>query len=113
MKPKIEFDDFLKVDIRVGTILEAEINKKAKKPAYSMKIDFGEKIGVKTTSAQITQEHAIDTLQGQQVLAVVNFPDKNIAGVVSQVLVLAVVEDNGRTVLLEPSKNVENGSRVL
>ncbi|MBL4781566.1 MAG: tRNA-binding protein [Porticoccaceae bacterium] len=113
MTKVIQFDDFLNVDIKTGTITEAELSKKARKPAYSMKIDFGENIGIKTTSAQITKEHNLESLVGTQVLAVMNFPEKNIAGVVSQVLVLAVVEDDGRTVLIQPSKKVKNGSRLL
>ena len=108
----IEFEDFLKVDIRVGTITEATWNKKARKPAYILTIDFGSEIGTKQSSAQITEEHGLDSLMGQQVMAVVNFPSMKVAGIKSEVLVLAVVEEDGRTVLIAPMKPVYNGSRL-
>jgi len=112
VKDKINIEDFLKVDIRVGTILKAKINQKARKPAYILEIDFGEEIGSKITSAQITQNYSINELIGKQVCAVVNFPIKRIAGVKSEVLVLAVVcKDNG-TVLLQPDREVANGERI-
>jgi len=112
VKDKINIEDFLKIDIRVGTILKAKINQKARKPAYILEIDFGEEIGFKITSAQITQNYLINELIGKQVCAVVNFPIKRIAGVKSEVLVLAVVcKDNG-TVLLQPDREVVNGERI-
>lgn len=110
---EIDFADFLKVDIRAGTILSAKENAKARKPAYVLEIDFGGAIGVKTTSAQITEEHTMADLPGMQVLAVVNFPSKRVAGVKSEVLTLATVEQDGRTVLITPSKPVPNGTRLL
>lgn len=113
MTNEITFDDFLKVDIRTGTIQSAKPNAKARKPAYVLEIDFGEEIGVKTTSAQITQEHSTEDLPGMQVLAVINFPSKRVAGVKSEVLTLATVEQDGRTVLITPSKPVPNGTRLL
>jgi tRNA-binding protein len=113
IKPIISFDDFSKVDIRAGTIIDAKINAKAKKPAYILKIDFGETIGVKTTSAQITEGHALAELIGQQVLAVVNFSPKKVADVVSEVLVLGVVQHSKPTILLNASKPVQNGAPVL
>ena len=112
VKGQIDIEDFLKVDIRVGTILSAKINQKARKPAYILEIDFGDEIGTKITSAQITQNYSINELIGKQVCAVVNFPIKRIAGVKSEVLVLAVVcKDNG-TVLLQPDREVVNGERI-
>ncbi len=113
MAELIGFEDFLKVDMRVGTIVSAQVNEKARKPAYVMQVDFGADIGIKTTSAQITKEHSLDDLLNTQVVAVMNFPTKNIAGIVSECLVLAVVEEDGRTVLLKPAKIVSNGSSVL
>jgi len=113
MEPEIRIEDYLKIDIRVGTIIMANINSKAKKPAYEMKIDFGPEIGIKTTSAQISEEYKPDSLINKQVVAIVNFPPKNIAGVVSEVLVLAAVEKEGRTIILQPTKHVTEGSRIL
>jgi len=113
MAELIGFEDFLKVDMCVGTIVSAQVNEKARKSAYVMQVDFGADIGIKTTSAQITKEHSLDDLLNTQVVAVMNFPTKNIAGVVSECLVLAVVEEYGRTVLLKPAKAVLNGSSVL
>jgi tRNA-binding protein len=110
---EISFSDFEKVQIRIGTVVAAEMNEKARKPAYSMKVDFGVDIGLKSTSAQITEEHQIEEIIGSQVVAVMNFPPKNVAGVVSEVLVLAVVEQDGRTILLSPAKPVKDGSRIL
>ncbi|NVJ69769.1 MAG: tRNA-binding protein [Alphaproteobacteria bacterium] len=111
--PEITFDDFLRVDIRAGTILSATDNAKARKPAYVLEVDFGPEFGVKTTSAQITEEHTKESLVGMQVLAVVNFPSKRVAGVKSEVLTLATMEEDGRTVLITPSKPVPNGTRLL
>lgn len=111
--PEITFDDFLRVDIRAGTILSATDNAKARKPAYVLEVDFGPEFGVKTTSAQITEEHTKESLVGMQVLAVVNFPSKRVAGVKSEVLTLATMEQDGRTVLITPSKPVPNGTRLL
>ncbi|WP_417463385.1 tRNA-binding protein [Kordiimonas sp.] len=113
MTDLIEFSDFLKVDIRVGTILSAKANAKARKPAYVLEIDFGDVLGVKTTSAQITEEHSLEDLPGMQVLAVTNFPPLRVAGVKSEVLTLATMEEEGRTVLITPSKPVPNGTRLL
>ncbi len=113
MTDEITFDDFLKVDIRVGTILSATDNAKARKPAYVLEVDFGPVYGVKTTSAQITEEHTKEALIGMQVLAVINFPMKRVAGIKSEVLTLATMEEGGRTVLITPSKPVPNGTRLL
>lgn len=107
----IAFFDFLKVDMRVGQIVEVTENPKAKKPAYVLNIDFGE-LGHKTSSAQITQNYSKEELLGKQIVAVVNFPPKLVAGVKSEVLVLAAVCEVRGTVLVEPNLTVENGTRI-
>lgn len=112
MSETIEFGDFLKVDIRVGTVTKAYLNEKARKPAYVLEVDMGE-MGVKTSSAQITQHYEAETLVGTQVLAVVNFPVKRIAGVKSEILVLAAVDEEKGTVLIRPDLDVANGTRML
>ena len=104
-------EDFEKIDIRVGTILEASINQKARKPAYQLKIDFGEEIGIKTSSAQITQCYEEQELKGKQVIAIVNFPPRQIAEVKSEVLVLGSKSKQG-IVLLKPTSEVENGDKI-
>lgn len=110
---QIDISDFLQCDIRVGTIVSANPNDKARKPAYVLSIDFGSELGHKTSSAQIVEAHTAASLPGRQVLAVVNFPPKRVAGVRSEVLVLAVVERGGRTILVGPYVPVKNGSRLL
>lgn len=105
------FDDFMKLEIRVGTILEAKIFEKAKKPAYQLQIDFGKEIGIKKSSAQITEIYRQEDLIGKQVLAVVNFPPKQIADFISEVLVLGTYSQGG-VVLITPDKAVENGDRL-
>ena len=104
----ITLEDFEKVDIRIGKIIESEINVKAKKPAYKLTIDFGEEIGIKTSSAQLTEVYNAAELVGLQIIAVVNFPPRNVAGVVSEVLVLGCNSRQG-TVLLQPERTVEEG----
>ncbi|WP_199197677.1 tRNA-binding protein [Chroococcidiopsis sp. CCALA 051] len=108
---EISFDDFLKVDMRVGTILDVEDNLKARKPAYILTIDFGE-LGEKMSSAQITDNYSKAELIGKQIIAVVNFPAKRVAGVKSEVLVLGAVTNDKGVVLLEPNLPVENGNRI-
>ena len=105
------FDDFMKLDIRAGTILEAKEFKKAKKPAYQIVIDFGSEIGIKKSSAQITQVYKAEDLIGKQVLAVVNFPPRQIADFMSEVLVLGTYSKQG-VVLITPDKPVENGDKL-
>ena len=105
------FEDFLKLDIRVGTVLEAEVFEKAKKPAYKLKIDFGKETGIKKSSAQITERYSTDELVGKQVLAVVNFPPRQIADFMSEVLVLGTYSDGG-VVLITPDKPVDNGDKL-
>ncbi|MCR4428360.1 MAG: tRNA-binding protein [Caldiserica bacterium] len=108
----ISYDDFLKIQIRVGTVLEVEDFPRAKKPSFRLKIDFGP-LGIKVSSAQITDFYSKDELRGKQVVAVTNFPPKNIAGFLSEVLVLGAVLEDGKVVLLEPEREVPNGTRVL
>ena len=108
---QIEWSDFTKVEMRVGTILSAERFEKAKKPAYQMQIDFGA-YGIKKTSAQITKHYEPESLIGKQIIAVVNFPPKQIANIMSECLVLGAVEDHASVVLLMPDQKVENGTRI-
>lgn len=105
------FDDFIKLDIRVGTILSAVPFEKARKPAYQLKIDFGTDIGIKKSSAQITEQYTPDSLIGKQVLAVVNFPPRQIANFFSEVLVLGTYSSGG-VVLVTPDKPVKNGDKL-
>lgn len=108
----IGFDDFLAVDIRVGTITDAQEFPEARKPAYKLTIDFGPDIGVKKSSAQITVHYALEDLIDRQVLAVVNFPPRQIGPVKSEVLTLGLADDNGNVVLIAPERPVPNGSRM-
>ncbi|MFM1874638.1 MAG: chaperone CsaA [Bacteroidota bacterium] len=105
------FEDFQQLDIRVGTIVHAEPFLGANKPAYKLTIDFGS-LGQKTSSAQITALYSLDDLKGRQVMAVINFPVKRIAGFKSEVLVLGVVNEEKEVVLLKPASEVPNGSVV-
>lgn len=107
----IGFDDFLKVEIHTGTITAARVNEKARKPAYALEIDFGP-LGMKTSSAQITTNYTPEDLVGMQIVAVTNFPPKNIAGIESEVLILGAVSDDDDVVLLQPSFKTGNGVRV-
>lgn len=109
----IAFDDFLKVDVRVGTVVEAEAYPEARKPAIKLRIDFGPEIGVKRSSAQITKHYAPATLVGRQVVAVVNFPPRQIGKVMSEVLTLGVPDADGEVVLLSPTVDVPNGRRMF
>ncbi len=105
------FDDFMKLDIRVGTVIKAEVFKKAKRPAYKLEIDFGDEIGTKKSSAQITEVYTPEKLIGRQVLAVVNFPPRQIADFMSEVLVLGTYSKQG-VVLIRPDVEVENGDKL-
>ena len=107
----INIKDFGKLDLRIGTVLKAELLDKAKKPAYLLKIDFG-KIGVKKSSAQITDLYQPSDLVGKQIVAVVNLSPKKIAGIISEVLVLGANSKNRSVVLLEPQKNIPNGAKI-
>jgi len=106
---KITYDDFKKVQIKLGTILEVKNNEKARKPSLVVKVDFGKDVGVKQSSAQITHFYNSENLVGKQVIGVCNFPTKNIAGIVSEVLILGAIEEDGKVVLLHPSQKTENG----
>ncbi len=110
---EISYEDFRKVSIHIGTILSVEENEKAHKPALVLDIDFGSKIGNKKTSAQITDYYNEQNLLGKQVIAVCNFPTKNIAGINSEVLILGAMEENGKVVLVHPSQKVDNGLEVI
>ena len=105
------FDDFIKLDIRVGTIIEAKVFEKAKKHAYKLKVDLGDEIGIKKSSAQITEVYQAEDLIGKQVLAVVNFPPRQIADFMSEILVLGTYSKQG-VVLIKPDKQVENGDKL-
>lgn len=105
------FEDFAKLDIRVGTIVSANTFEKAKRPAYQLKIDFGEEIGIKKSSAQITECYRAEDLVGKQVLAVVNFPPRQIADFMSEVLVLGTYSEQG-VVLVTPDFHVKNGDKL-
>ncbi|MEG3147589.1 tRNA-binding protein [Sphingomonas sp. RT2P30] len=111
--PPIGFDDFLAVDIRVGTILKAEPFPEARKPAYRLAIDFGPAIGVLRSSAQITEHYKLDELVGMQVAAVVNFPPRQIGPMMSEVLTLGFPDAAGKVVLVTPSVRVPNGGRLF
>ena len=109
---EITFDDFLKVDIRVGTVLEVEPYPEARKPSYKLKIDFGPSIGIKRSAAQITAYYNPETLVGRQVAAVVNFPPRQIGKFMSEVLTLGFPSSDGEVVLLAPERPVPNGGRL-
>ena len=110
--PIIAFEDFTKVQMCVGTIIDAKLNEKAVKPAYVLSIDFGH-LGIKTSSAQIVEHYTPEELVGQQIIAVMNFLPKKVAGIKSAVLVLACVSAEKGTVLLKPTMTVPNGCRIL
>jgi tRNA-binding protein len=109
----IDYDDFAKVDIRVGRIVKAEPFPEARKPAYKLWVDFGADLGVKRSSAQITKHYTIEGLVGRQVLAVVNFPPRQIGPVMSEVLVLGLPDEAGEVVLLGPGHEVPLGGRMF
>ena len=109
----ISFADFEKVDIRVGTILEIQPFPEARKPAYKLTIDFGPTIGIKKSSAQITERYTKDALVGKQVLAVVNFPPKQIGPFISEVLTLGIPDDAGNVILIQPTNTVPNGGKLF
>lgn len=110
--PRISFDDFLNVDIRVGTIIEAKAFPEARKPAYQLLINFGPAIGVKKSSAQITKNYTLEELVGRQVAAVVNFPPRQIGPLMSEVLTLGFPDANGEVMLFGPDRPVPDGGRM-
>ena len=120
MKEQITYETFDMIDIRLGTVISVKKNEKARKPSLVIKVDFGEKIGIKQSSAQITHFYNEENLIGKQVVGICNFPEKggmsgaqpkagNIAGVVSQVLILGSIDSDGKVTLLHPSQKAENG----
>tara|TARA_X000000368_G_scaffold376052_1_gene328860 strand:+ start:251 stop:592 length:342 start_codon:yes stop_codon:yes gene_type:complete len=112
MKEQITYDIFDKVDIRLGTVISVKKNEKARKPSLVVEVDFGEEIGIKQSSAQITHYYNKENLLGKQVIGVCNFPEKNIAGVKSQVLILGSIDKEGRVTLVHPSQKAENGLTI-
>jgi len=109
MKEQITYDVFDKVDIRLGTVLRVKKNEKARKPSLVVEVDFGKEIGIKQSSAQITHFYNTENLVGKQIIGVCNFPEKNIAGVISQFLLLGSIDKDGRVTLVHPSQDAENG----
>ena len=109
MKEQITYDIFDKVDVRIGTVISVKKNEKAKKPSLILEADFGKEVGTKKSSAQITHYYNEKNLLGKQVIGVCNFPEKNIAGVISQFLILGAIEKDGKVVLVHPSQKSENG----
>ena len=112
MKEEITYDIFDKVDIRLGTVISVKKNEKARKPSLVVEVDFGNEFGVKQSSAQITHYYNEENLVGKQVIGVCNFPEKNIAGVVSQILIVGSIDKEGKVVLIHPSQKVDNGLPV-
>ncbi len=112
MKEQITYEDFDKIDIRLGTVISVKRNEKARKPSLVVEVDFGKEIGIKQSSAQITHYYNEDNLKGKQVIAVCNFAEKNIAGIVSQVLILGAIDKEGKVVLVHPSQKEEDGLHI-
>jgi tRNA-binding protein len=110
---EIEFGDFLKVDIRVGTILRAKPYPEARNPSYKLYVDFGPEIGERKTAAQLTVHYTLEELVGKQVAAVINFPAKQIGKFMSEILVLGFPDENGGVVLVEPNRKIANGGRLF
>ncbi|NWH06723.1 tRNA-binding protein [Desulfobacter latus] len=109
---QIDWKDFQKIELRVGTIIEVQDFPEARKPAYKLQVDFGQKIGIKKSSAQITDLYSKDDLIGKQVLAVVNFPPKQIGPILSECLVTGFHREDGAVVLATPDMNLQNGARL-
>ena len=108
---QLTWDEFMKVEMRIGTIISAEVFKEVKNPAYKMVVDFGE-FGLKKTSAQITQLYTVEHLIGKQVVAVINFPPKQIANLMSECLILGGLGDNKEVILIAPDRKVANGTKI-
>ena len=109
MKQEITFEDYNKVEIKIGTVLKVSKNERARKPSLVVEVDFGTEIGIKKSSAQITHYYNEENLVGKQVITVCNFPKKNIAGIFSEVLIIGAIEKDGKVVLVHPSQKVQNG----
>ena len=112
MKQEITYEDYSKVEIKIGTVISVKKNEKARKPSLVVDVDFGKEVGIKKSSAQITHYYNEENLVGKQVIGVCNFPKKNIAGIVSEVLILGAIEKDGKVVLIHPSQKVENGLEI-
>jgi len=112
MKDLISYSDFLKIEIRLGTIISAELNNKLKKPSFVLKIDFGDEIGIKKSSAQLTKNYRTEQLIHKQIAAVINFPKKQIGDLTSEVLVLGFPDNNNEPILISPDKKLVNGGQI-
>ena len=112
MKDLISYSDFTKIEIRLGTIISAELNNKLRKSSIILKIDFGDEIGIKKSSAQLTKNYNIDQLIDKQIAAVINFPKKQIGDLISEVLVLGFPDENNEPILISPDKNSVNGGQL-
>ena len=112
MKDLISYSDFTKIEIRLGTIISAELNKKLRKPSFVLKIDFGDEIGIKKSSAQLTKNYKIEELLNKQIVAVVNFPKKQIGNLISEVLVLGFPDNSNEPILICPDKKLVNGGKL-
>ena len=112
MRDLISYSDFTKIEIRLGTIISAELNNKLRKPSIVLKIDFGDEIGIKKSSAQLTKNYQVDQLINKQIAAVINFPKKQIGELISEVLVLGFPDDTNEPILISPDKRLVNGGRL-
>ena len=112
MNDLISYSDFTKIEIRLGTIISAELNAKLRKPSFVLKIDFGHEIGIKKSSAQLTKNYNIDQLLNKQIAAVINFPKKQIGDLISEVLVLGFPDENNEPILISPDKKLVNGGQL-
>ncbi len=112
MKDLIDYSEFAKIEIRVGTVISAELNDKLKKPSIVLKIDFGEEIGIRKSSAQLTKNYKVEELIHKQIAAVINFPKKQIGNLISEALVLGFPDHNGEPILISPDKEVANGGKL-
>ena len=112
MKDLISYSDFTKIEIRVGTIISAELNTKLQRPSFILHINFGDKIGVKKSSAQLTKNYTVEQLLHKQIAAVINFPKKQIGDLISEVLVLGFPDNNNEPILISPDKKLVNGGQL-
>ena len=112
MKDLISYSDFTKIEIRLGTIISAELNNKLRKPSFILQIDFGDEVGVKKSSAQLTKNYNIEQLLHKQIAAVINFPKKQIGDLISEVLVLGFPDENNEPILIRPDQKLVNGSQL-